>query len=427
MSASQEVAVVILAAGKGTRMKSELPKALQPICGEPMLGCLLRAAEALKPARIIVVAGHKIESVRDYLGKRAVVVEQKEQLGSGHAVTVAEKSLKGFSGSVMVLYCDTPLVSTGTMRSLLRHHREHDTDCTLLSVDCDHPTGYGRVKRDSSGAVQKIVEENDATPQEKAMREINVGSYVFKAPKLFEALRKVGKNPKNKEYYLTDAVGVLAEGNSVGAIQTADPREVLGVNTPKELAAAETIRRKEIVEGWMNRGVRFRDPATAYIDQTVTIGEGTVILPNTLIEEGSVIGKGCVIGPFARIRGGSRVADGCVIGNFVELVRSDIGRATQIKHLTYLGDARVGVHVNIGAGTITANYDGKNKHKTIIKDGAHLGSGTVLIAPVTVGKNAVTGAGSVVTKNSNVKDGSTVAGVPARELQKTNNKKRIKK
>jgi bifunctional UDP-N-acetylglucosamine pyrophosphorylase/glucosamine-1-phosphate N-acetyltransferase len=410
------LAVVILAAGKGTRMKSDLPKALQPICGEPMLGCLLRAAEALKPAKTLVVAGHQIGYVRDYLGKRATVVEQKEQLGSGHAVMAAEKALKNFTGTVMVLYCDTPLVTTQTMRGLLRHHRQYNTDCTLLSTDSDNPTGYGRIKRNSGGAVLQIVEDSEATPQERAIREINVGSYVFKADKLFKALRKVGRSPKKNEYYLTDAVGVLAEGNNAGAIRTSDPREVLGVNTPKELAAAETIRRKEIVEGWMERGVRFRDPATAYIDQTVTIGEGTVILANTVVEEGSVIGKGCVIGPFARIRGGSRIADGCTIGNFVEIVRSDIGRATQVKHLTYLGDARLGAHVNVGAGTITANYDGKLKHKTVVKDGAHLGSGTVLIAPVTIGKNAVTGAGSVVTKHSNVKDGSTVAGVPAREL-----------
>jgi bifunctional UDP-N-acetylglucosamine pyrophosphorylase/glucosamine-1-phosphate N-acetyltransferase len=303
------------------------------------------------------------------------------------------------------------------MKELLEHHRGNDTDCTLLSVEFDDPTGYGRIKRGPGGEVTAIVEEGDASAAEKKIREINVGSYFFKAPRLFEALKRVERNQNKKEYYLTDAVGILAAEGKAGAVLTANRGETLGVNTPKDLATAEASRRAQIVEGWMERGVRFRDPATAYIDASVKIGEGTLVLPGTVVEEGSTIGKNCTIGPFARIRGGSKIADGCVIGNFVEIVRSTVGEGSQVKHLTYLGDAKIGARVNVGAGTITANYDGKTKHATVIKDGAQIGSGTVLVAPVTVGKNSKTGAGCVVTRGHDVKDGKTVAGVPARELQ----------
>ena len=410
------VAVVILAAGRGTRMKSDLPKALHPMCGKPMLNYLIESARTLKPKRVIVVAGYKIELVREAVGRGVEVVEQKKQLGSGHAVSQAERRLAGFSGSVVVLYCDTPLVSAGTLKTLLENRARTSADCTLLSVNLADPTGYGRVKRAGSGGVEKIIEENDASADEKSIREINVGSYVFDAKKLFGALKRVQKNPKKKEYYLTDVVEILAEEGRVEGVVTEDAEEVRGVNTLRDLAALESVLQKKILDRWMDEGVRILDPGTTRVDADVRIGRGTRIQPNTVIEEGVVIGEDCVIGPFARIRGGSVVGDRTLVGNFVEVVRSRIGRGTQIKHLSYIGDAEVGDAVNVGAGTITANYDGKEKHRTIIKDRAQIGSGTVLIAPVTVGKGAKTGAGAVVPKHRHVPDGAVVAGVPARAL-----------
>ena len=412
------LAVVILAAGKGTRMRSELPKALHKICGRPMLSALIETAERLGPQKIVVVAGAGWQKVREVYGRSAILVRQKALLGSGHAVYQARNVLKGFSGSVMVLYCDTPLISAETLAALLRDHRLRGTDGTLLSARMSDPHGYGRIKKDATGRVLKIVEELDATNLEKSIREINVGCYVFSGRKLFEALREVPRNAVKKEYYLTDAVGILAERGKVTALLARDPWETNGINTRQNLAWAEGLMQEKILNEWIGKGVFIRDPRTTVIDAGVAIGRDTQILPHTVIETGCVIGKNCVIGPFARLRGASRIADRAVIGNFVEIVRSTIGPGTQVKHLSYLGDAEVGASVNIGAGTITANYDGKKKHRTIIRDGAQVGSGTVLIAPVIVGRLARTAAGSVVTKGKNVPDKKTVAGVPARILKR---------
>lgn len=412
------LAVIILAAGKGTRMQSDLPKALHLVCGETMLGHLLNRAEKTGANRILVVAGHKIELVKESVGRRAQIVLQKELLGSGHAVSQAAKALQGFKGSVLVMYCDTPLISQGTIKRLLKDHAEQESDCTLLSVELENPHSYGRIKRDPSGRMVRIIEENDAADDEKNISEINVGCYVFKKEALFEALKEIRQNPKKKEYYLTDVIEVLAGRGKVDAIVTADQEEVLGINTRQDLARMEALMQERLLIQWIEKGVRIRDPKTTTIDAEVEIGHDTVILPHTVIEDRSVIGKNCMIGPFARIRGGSKIGDGCVVGNFVEIVRSKIGNKTQIKHLSYIGDAEVGAFVNIGAGTITANYDGKNKHKTIIKDKAQIGSGTILVAPVTVGRAAKTGAGTVVPKGRNVPDRTVVVGVPARKLAK---------
>lgn len=414
---AKNLAVVILAAGRGTRMKSDLPKALQPICGQTMLEHLLDKADALGSRRTVVVAGYGIERVRAVVGKRAEVVEQKKLLGSGHAVQQAEKALRGFRGSVMVLYCDTPHVSVQTLRQVLNDHRRDSTNCTLLSVELEDATGYGRIRRDGCGCVMGIVEETDASAEEKKIREINVGCYAFEKESLFAALARVERNPRKKEYYLTDAVGLLASTGRVGAVVTPDREEVLGVNTRQDLARLEDLMQKKTIETWIERGVRFRNPASTTIDAGVEIGHDTLLLPGTILEENTVVGKNCVIGPFARIRGASRIGDGCVIGNFVEIVRSKVGAGTQIKHLSYIGDAEIGRDVNVGAGTITANYDGKKKHKTVIKDGARIGSGTVLVAPVIVGRSAVTGAGAVLTKGKNVPDRAVVVGVPARKIK----------
>ncbi len=408
--------MIILAAGKGTRMKSQLPKALQLICGETMLSHLLKRAEEVATKKIIVVAGYKIGLVRNAVAGRAEIIHQKKLLGSGHAVNQAAKSLSGFKGSVIVMYCDTPLLSQGTLSRLIENHAAQSTDCTLLSVKLNDPFSYGRVLRDPAGRVVRIVEEGDAGDVEKKIQEINVGCYVFKRKPLFDALREIKRNHKKKEYYLTDVIEILARRGGVDAVMTRDREEVLGVNTRQDLARLEGLMSERLLDQWIEKGVRIRDPKTTIIDAGVEIGHDTVILPHTVIEEKSVIGKNCVIGPFARIRGASKIGDKSVVGNFVEVVRSNIGRQTQIKHLSYIGDAEVGSFVNIGAGTITANYDGKKKHKTVIRDRAQIGSGTVLVAPVTIGRGAKTGAGTVVTRGQHVPDGAVVVGVPARKL-----------
>ena len=413
-----DLAVVILAAGKGTRMRSDLPKALQLICGETMLGHLLTRAEKTGSKKIVVVAGCKIGLVRENVGYRAQIGHQKELLGSGHAVNQANAALDGFKGSVLVMYCDTPLISQETIARLIKNHIETGSDCTLLSVELDNPFSYGRIQRDDTGHMAKIVEEGDAGEEEKKIREINVGCYVFEKEALFGALKEVRKNPRKREYYLTDVIEILAGRGKVEAVITGDRGEVLGVNTLQDLANLEELMQQRLLNEWIEKGVRLRDPKTTVIDAGVEIGHDTVILSHTVIEDHSVIGKNCVIGPFARIRGGSKISDGCVVGNFVEIVRSKIGSQTRIKHLSYIGDAEVGKLVNIGAGTITANYDGKKKHKTIIKDKAQIGSGTILVAPVTVGRGAKTGAGAVVTKGNDVPDHAVVVGVPARKIKK---------
>ncbi len=416
--AALEIAAVILAAGKGTRMRSSLPKALHEICGRPMVEFLIQRAREAGSQKILVIAGYQMERVQRALGSSVQVVRQKDQLGSGHAVQQSAKSLLNFNGSVLVLYCDTPLITTATLKKLLENHRAHHTDCTLLSVDSATPKGYGRVKRNSHGRVEKIIEEIDTSEQEKAIREINVGCYVFAAAKLYAALKRIQKNPRKKEYYLTDVIEILSSQGHVEAVKTEDQQEVLGVNTRLDLSGIQEIMQRRLLEAWMQRGVGIRDPKTTFIDSDVKIGQDTLLLPHTVIEEGSQIGDHCVIGPFARIRGASRIGSGSVIGNFVEIVRSKIGRGTQVKHLSYLGDAQVGDFVNIGAGTITANFDGKAKHKTVIRDRAQIGSGTILVAPVTVGRFAKTGAGAVVTKGTHIQDKSIFVGVPAKELRR---------
>ncbi len=412
----RDLAVVILAAGKGTRMRSELPKVLHRLCGTTMIDCLLTRAEALKPRDIYVVAGFGIEAVRREVASRARIVEQKKLLGSGHAVMQTAKLLSGFSGHTLVLYGDTPLLTDVLLKKLVAQHENSGADGTLLSVDLENPQGYGRIQRGPGGVVRRIVEEPDASLREKKIREINVGCYVFRNRKLWSAILEIRENPLKKEYYLTDVVERIARRGRVEAVKAGNPDEVMGVNSRKSLTRAESLMQQKILERWVESGVRIRDPRTTTIDARVTIGSGTTVLPNTVIEDTCVIGKNCTIGPFARLRGASRVADRVTIGNFVEIVRSRVGSGTQIKHLSYIGDAEIGEDVNIGAGTITANFDGKKKHKTVIRKGAQIGSGTILVAPITVGERAKTGAGAVVTRGRNVPAGKIVVGVPARAL-----------
>ncbi len=404
-------------------MRSRLPKALHCLGGRPMAERLIIEARKAGASKIFVVAGHGWDQVKKALPKNITLIHQKERLGSGHAVFVSEKALSSVTGSLLVLYCDTPLLKSQTLRTLVQKQHQAKTDATLLSVNLENPFGYGRVILKRGQFVERIVEQNDATDDERKIRHINVGCYVFNKKKLFAALKQVKRNQRKKEYYLTDAVGILAAGGPVQAFPAADVEETYGVNDPTELARAEEILRRRILERWMGSGVCIRDPKTTFIDSDVRLGQDTVILPSTVIEEGSVIGARCMIGPFAHIRGGSRIGDRAVVGNFVEIVRSQVGRGTQIKHLSYIGDAQIGENVNIGAGTITANYDGRKKHRTTIRDRAQIGSGTIFVAPVTVGCGAKTGAGSVVTRGTKIQDRSVYAGVPAKQLKKRKNRK----
>lgn len=417
------LAVVILAAGRGTRMKSDLPKALHTICGKPMLWHLLEKAKKLGSKKTVVVAGYGIDKVREAFGNEASIVEQKELLGSGHAVMQAAKALKGFKGRIAVLYCDTPLISDATLGRLKKVYDDEKANCTVLSMILDDPRGYGRILKDSSGSVQGIIEHINADEEQREIKEVNAGAYIFDSKDLFDALKVIPRDPVKKEYYLTDTLEVLSRKGHVQSV-VADAGETAGVNTQLELSVLQDTMQNKILNELLESGVKIRDPKTTVIDAGVKIGKGTVIQPHTVIEEGTVIGKGCQIGPFARLRGASVIGDGSIIGNFVEVVRSKVGKNSQVKHLTYLGDAQIGDHVNIGAGTVTANFDGKKKHVTVIKDQAHIGSGTVLIAPVTVGKGAKTGAGAVVTKGSYIPDKGIVVGVPAKSLLLKNKGKR---
>jgi len=287
-------------------------------------------------------------------------------------------------------------------------------------VKTNNPTGYGRIVRAEGGVVVKIVEEQDATVFEKAIEEINVGVYIFKTAELFDAIKKIKPNNRKKEYYLTDVIEVLNKKNLlVNSVVTEDADEILGVNSRESLAKAYEIFRKRVLAKVVAGGVTVLDPLTTFIDENVTIGKDTVIYPCTVIEREVTIGKNCSIGPFCRVRSGSVVGDDVCVGNFVELNRSRVGASSRIKHQSYIGDTRIGEGVNIGAGTIVANYDGKNKNQTVIKDGAFIGSGTIIVAPVKIGKEAITGAGAVVTKNKDVPDKAIVVGVPAKLLKKT--------
>jgi bifunctional UDP-N-acetylglucosamine pyrophosphorylase/glucosamine-1-phosphate N-acetyltransferase len=419
------VAAVLLAAGKGTRMRSESPKVLFEVAGRPMVGHVLEAALGLRPKRVVVVVGHGAAEVRDALRrdpsfapKSTVFAVQRDQKGTGHALRCALPALKGFRGTVLVLNGDVPLVGTETLRTLVDAHRRSDAAATVLTFRPADPTGYGRVIRDGRGAFLDIVEEKDADFETRTIAEVNAGIYAFDAEPLAGALRGLKAANAQGEQYVTDLPRLLrGEGRGVGAVRVLEPEVVAGVNTLAELASAGDAMRRRVLVRFLEAGVEIVDPASTFIAADARIGAGTRIEPFTVIEAGVRIGRRCSVGPFARLRGGAVLEDGASVGNFVEVKATRLGKGSRARHLAYLGDADVGAGVNVGAGTITCNYDGKRKHATTVGDGAFLGSGTLLVAPVAVGRRATTGAGAVVLPGRDVPPGATAVGVPARVVE----------
>jgi bifunctional UDP-N-acetylglucosamine pyrophosphorylase/glucosamine-1-phosphate N-acetyltransferase len=448
---TRPLGAVVLAAGLGTRMRSSRAKVLHELGGLPLLRHPLAALATLAPARVALVVGHQADAVRA-AGARAGLpglesVLQAEQRGTGHAVACAAPVFAGFEGDVLILYGDVPLIRASTLAALVTAHREAHADLTLLTVCFEDPRGYGRILRNNEGRVVGIVEERDATPAERAITEINPGFYVVRSEILFPLLGRLRPDNAQGEIYLTDVVRLTAETGRVHAVCGDRPDEVIGVNTRAELARMESMLRSEVIERWMAAGVTFEDPATAYIGAEVTIGADTIVGPNVTLRGNTRVGKGCrldgtahvvdstladgvhlrfgcvlegaevgpqaIIGPFARLRPGTRLAEHVHIGNFVETKQAAIGAGTKASHLTYLGDCEVGAETNIGAGTITCNYDGFTKHRTRIGARVQIGSDTQLVAPVAVGDDAYVGAGTTVTRD--VPEGALVVSrVPQR-------------
>ncbi len=417
---TKNIACIILAAGKGERMKSETPKVLHQVCGRPMLGYVLDLVKDLKISKTIAVLGHKHEEVRKHLTPGVEVVIQKHLLGTADAVKQALPLLATFKGTVLILYADIPLLTRNTISEFLQHHIKNNLDAALLTAKVENPAGYGRILRDKYASVCAIVEEKDADEFQKDIKEINTGIMCFNKDRLFAALTQVKPNNQKKEYYLTDVCEILYKDNYLlDGVNLKDINEALGVNSRLELAKANLIMRQRINEKFMKEGITILDPSSTFIDYGVKIGQDTVIYPFTVVEKNVKIGKHCFIGPFAHLRESVTIGDDVTVGNFTEIVRAKVGGKTFIKHFSYIGDTSIGRRVNIGAGTVTANFDGKNKNTILIKDDAFIGSDTVLVAPVKIGKNSKTGAGSIVVKNTNVADGAVVVGVPARPIKRS--------
>jgi bifunctional UDP-N-acetylglucosamine pyrophosphorylase/glucosamine-1-phosphate N-acetyltransferase len=445
-----KLAVIVLAAGQGIRMKSNLVKVLHPLVGRPLVTHAVENAQALTDTPPVLVVGYGAEAVREEVGERATFVTQAERLGTGHAVLQAREVLQGQSDLVLVNYADMPLLTAETLSRLVEQQQANPGPITILTLIEENPRGFGRVIRETSGAVTQIVEEAMATPEQLAVKELNAGVYCFDAKWLWTHVDRIPLSLPKEEYYLTDLIEMaVSEGLRVEAVVATDPEELLGINSRVHLAEAESVLRRRINEGWMLAGVTIVDPATTYIEPGVTLGQDTVIWPNTHLRGETTIGEGCDIGPntiivdcqigdhcrvlasvleqavmendsdigpFGHLRKGARLCEGAHMGNFGEMKNSTLGPGAKMGHVSYLGDAEVGPEANIGAGTITCNYDGVNKHRTVIEEGAFIGSDTMLVAPVRVGKGAKTGAGSVVTRD--VPDETTVYGVPARVREK---------
>ncbi len=428
-----DIHIVILAAGKGTRMKSALPKVLHRAGDRPLIDHVLRTAASVSPASIVVVVGHQADDIKRALGKRLGLsfALQEPQLGTGHALLQAEPMLRGASGTLVLLSGDVPLLRAETLASLVRRHERRQAAATVLTALVPSPDGYGRIVREG-GQIAAIVEHKDASPVDREIREINSGVYAFDLAPLFGALREIGSSNAQGEYYLPDLVRIYRRrGLTVETVKLDDPREILGVNSRRELADVSAILRSNKNDELMASGVTIVDPVTTFIGVDVAIGQDTIVHPGVYLEGETRIGSGCEIqsgvrivnstiddrvqignfclildshvsrgakvGPFAHIRPQSDVGEDAHIGNFVELKKTTLGRGSKANHLAYLGDATIGENVNIGAGTITCNYDGTLKYPTVVEDGAFIGSDTQLIAPVRVGKGAYVAAGSSIT------------------------------
>ncbi len=414
---SPSLQAIVLAAGRGTRMGTEDPKVLHQIFDRPLIDFPLQILQELGVIQPVVVLGWGKEKVSDYLGNRAKIVVQSPQLGTGHAVLATKNKIRNFQGDILVWPADMTLIEKATIEKLIRLHRKSGASASILSGFMPDPQGYGRIVR-HRGKVTEIREELDASPQERKINEINSGIYLFRPKALFKALEKIKPENQKKEYYLTDIICLMDKaGEKVEAFSFAAAEEIHGINSQADLASAFKILNQRTLKQLQAKGVTLVAPDQTFIAPNVKIGSGTVVYPWTYIEGKVRIGKKCRIGPFAKIRSGSTLDDGVVIGSFVEVVRSKIGKGVFAKHLSYLGDAVIGAETNIGAGTITANYDGRKKNKTEIGKKAFIGVNTVFIAPATVGDRARTGAGAVLTRGAKVKPGETYVGVPARRLK----------
>lgn len=410
---------IILAAGQGKRMNSNRAKVLHEVCGRPMISYVVDAARGAGAKTIVVVVGYAADQLYEALDGEPDIrfAVQEEQLGTGHAVKVCRPLLEGYEGPILVLVGDEPLLRPEPLADLLDRQKREQAACLLGTAEVDDPTGFGRILRDSAGRFLRIVEERDGTPEEKAIREVNPSCYVFELPALWEALEQIGTSNAQGEYYLTDAPEQLMRmDRKVLALNVLSADDILGVNTRQHLAQAGEIMQARIQDHWMTEGVSIVDPRNTYIDGRAQIGRDTVVRPFSVLDGAVKVGDRCKIGPFAHLRPGAELADDVEVGAFVEVSRSTLDTGVIVRHLAYLGDARVGANVNVGCGAITANFDGERKHATTIGADAHIGSGAVLIAPVAVGEGAVVGAGAVVTKHNDVPKGATVVGVPARPI-----------
>jgi bifunctional UDP-N-acetylglucosamine pyrophosphorylase/glucosamine-1-phosphate N-acetyltransferase len=423
---------IILAAGQGTRMKSKLPKVLHPLLGRPMLRYIVDAANQAGAGWTIVVVGFEGQQVIDTLGPKLEYVWQKEQKGTGHAVMMARDILSALTGDLIILYGDTPLLRAETIKDLVEAKRTQQAVAAVLTTEVKNATGFGRIIRNQNGNITAIVEDKDANPGQKAIKEVNTGVYCFDIPHLLQALSEITPRNAQGEYYLTDVIKILVQkGLKVTGWVTDAAEEVMGPNDRIQLANTENFLKQAINHRWMSGGVTIEDPLFTYIGPDVQIGRDTTILPGTFLMGKTIIGEGCTIGPhtrivdsvigeqtvvqfsqiieahlgpgnnvgpYAYIRPGTVTAAEVKIGDFVEIKNSQIGNQTKVPHLSYIGDSQVGAGVNIGCGTITCNYDGVHKHRTVIKDGAFIGSNANLVAPVVIGAGATVGAGSTITK-----------------------------
>jgi len=424
---------IVLAAGQGTRMKSKLYKVLHPICGQAMVEHVVDQLEALGVSEIVTVVGHGAEMVEEVLGDRVSYTLQEEQLGTAHAVMQARGALEGKEGTTLVICGDTPLLTDDTLQQLITYHESIHSKATVLTSIEPDPTGYGRIIRNEQGVLERIVEQKDAETTELAIKEVNTGTYCFDNKELFEALETIGNENAQGEFYLTDIIEVLkVKGKVVAGYAMPDAREGLGVNDRVALAKARKVMQERINHRLMVNGVTLVDPQTTYVDVKVEVGPDTVIEGNVTLLGTTKIGSDCLItsgsrisdstigdsvtvtqsvieqatldngsdcGPFAHLRPNASLGENVHVGNFVEVKNATVGKDTKVGHLTYVGDADLGREINIGCGTIFVNYDGVNKHRSTVGDGAFIGCDTSIIAPVTIGKGAFTAAGSVITKD----------------------------